>query len=355
MRLGWKIFLPLSLSWLVLTASYLYYFNLLPTHIIKAGSTFRHKNYLKKRIEIIDGHSYDYSNYLTSTKPTERLEVLAGTISHIVDQDDGKKRFKKAVNDLIKVAKMCGAHESVIEKRDDISFFETVKTSMTKNTSAGILIPEGVDTAVGELVDKSMASYGVQDLLVAAGITKTPEISILSDEFLQDVTNTKRKNLAVELLAKLVSDEIKTRKKKNVADANTLSRKLQKTLEAYEKRPLDTIDVITGLIGLSKDIRDAKKRGEKLKLSEEELAFYDALETKDSEVKVLGDEILTKIAREITEKIRESKTIDWPLRESGRAKIMSAVKRVLNKNGYPVPKKDATTQAIMEQAEQLFA
>ena len=133
------------------------------------------------------------------------------------------------------------------------------------------------------------------------------------------------------------------------------SQKLQKTLEAYEKRPVDTVDVITGLIDLSKQIRDAKKRGEKLNLSEDELAFYDALETNDSEVKILGDEILRNIAREITEKIRESKTIDWPLRESGRAKIMASVKRVLNKNGYPIPKKDAVTQAIMKQAEMLFA
>lgn len=297
----------------------------------------------------------DYSKYLTSAKPTERLEVLANTISHIVDQDDGKKRFKKAVNDLVKVAKMCGVHENVISKRDNISFFDTVKASISKNTGAGILISEGVDTAVGELVDKSMTSFGVQDLLVAAGITKTPEISILSDEFLQDVSNTKKKNLVVELLTKLVSDEIKTRGKKNVVDAYSFSQKLQKTLEAYEKRPVDTVDVITGLIDLSKQIRDAKKRGEKLNLSEDELAFYDALETNDSEVKILGDEILRNIAREITEKIRESKTIDWPLRESGRAKIMASVKRVLNKNGYPIPKKDAVTQAIMKQAEMLFA
>ena len=180
---------------------------------------------------------------------------------------------------------MCGAHENVISKRDNISFFDTVKASISKNTGAGILIPEGVDTAVGELVDKSMTSFGVQDLLVAAGITKTPEISILSDEFLQDVSNTKKKNLVVELLTKLVSDEIKIRRKKNVVDAYSLSQKLQKTLEAYEKRPVDTVEVITGLIDLSKQIRDAKKRGEKLNLSEDELAFYDALETNDSEVK----------------------------------------------------------------------
>lgn len=167
--------------------------------------------------------------------------------------------------------------------------------------------------------------------------------------------NSKKKNLAIELLSKLVSDEIKSRRKKNVAHAFTLLEKLQKTLQNYEKRTVDSVTIITELISISKEIRDAKKRGEKLKLTEEELAFYDALEISDSTVKVLGDEVLTSIAKELVEKIRKSKTIDWPLRETGRAKIMASVKRVLNKHGYPLPKKDSTTQTILDQASQMFA
>ena len=152
-----------------------------------------------------------------------------------------------------------------------------------------------------------------------------------------------------------MSDEIKGRRKKNVAHAYTLLEKLQKTIQNYEKRTVDAVTVITELIEISKEIRNAKKRDEKLKLTEQDLAFYDALEVKDTTVKVLGDEILTSISRELVETVRKSKTIDWPLRESGRAKIMASVKRVLNKHGYPVPKKDSTTQAIIDQAAQLFA
>ena len=299
---------------------------------------------------------FDHSNYFTTKKPTERLEILAGVMSHIVDQDDGKKRFKKAANDLMKSAKLCGAHEAVIEKRDDLVFFDTVKTNLAKNTGAGVSYSEEIDLAVGELVDKSMESCGVEDLLKASGIVKTPEISILSDEFLQSVKGSERKNLAVELLSKLISDEIKATGKKNKAKEVELSRKLQATLQEYEKRhELKTVNIIIELINISKDIRDAKKRGEKLKLSEVELAFYDALEVKDTTVKILGDKVLTSIARELVEKVRESKTIDWPLREMGRAKIMASVKRVLNRHGYPTPKKDAATEAIIDQASQLFA
>ena len=310
----------------------------------------------KRKYQIIKDmlSGFDYSKYFTG-KATDQLEMLAGSMSHIVDQEDGKKRFKKSANDLMKSAKLCGAHEDVIFVRNDIIFFDTLQRTLSKNTGAGVTYTEEIDFAVGELVTKSMKSLGVEDLLKASGIVKSPEISILSDEFLQDVKGTKKKNLAIELLSKLVSDEIKDRRKKNVAHAYTLSEKLQKTLQNYEKRSVDAVAVITELIEISKDIRNAKKRGEKLKLSEEELAFYDALEVNDSSVKILGDEVLTSIARELVEKIRDSKTIDWPIRESGRAKIMANVKRVLNKHGYPIPKKDSTTQIILDQASQLFA
>ena len=297
---------------------------------------------------------FEYSKFFTG-KSTEQLEVLAGAMSHIIDQKDGKKRFKKSSNDLMKSAKLCGAHEEIIAVRDEIIFFDTIQQNLSKNTGAGVTYSEEIDLAVGELVTKSMESLGVEDLLKASGIVKSPEISILSDEFLQDVKSSKKKNLAIELLSKLVSDEIKVRRKKNVAHAFTLLEKLQKTLQNYEKRTVDAVTIITELIEISKEIRNAKKRGEKLKLTEEELAFYDALEINDSAVKVLGDNVLTNIAKELVETIRKSKTIDWPLRETGRAKIMASVKRVLNKHGYPVPKKDSTTQTILDQASQLFA
>jgi type I restriction enzyme, R subunit len=318
--------------------------------IEEAVEVFKRKYQLIKDMLI----GFDYSKFF-SGKSTERLEVLAGAMSLIVDQEEGKKRFKQASNDLMKSAKLCGAHEEILAVRDNIVFFDTLQRNLSKNTGIGVSYTEETDVAVGELVTKSMESLGVEDLLKASGIVKTPEISILSDEFLQDVKSTKRKNLAVELLSKLVSDQIKTRRKKNIVHSNSLLEKLQKTIQNYEKRPVDAVDVITELISISKEIRDARKRGEKLKLTEEELAFYDTLDSKDSSVKVLGDEVLTSISKELVEVIQKSKTIDWPLRESGKAKIMSSVKRVLNKHGYPVPKKESATQAILEQASQMFA
>jgi type I restriction enzyme, R subunit len=310
----------------------------------------------KRKFKLINDmlFDFDYSKFF-SGKSTERLEVLAGAMSVIVNLEDGKKRFKHASNNLIKLAKLCGAHEEVLAVRENIIFFDTLQRNLSKNTGIGITYTEETDLAVGNLVTKSMESLGVQDLLKAAGITKNPEISILSDEFLQDVKSTKQKNLAIELLSKLVSDEIKTISKKNILHSNSLLEKLQKTIQNYEKRPIGTVEIITELISISKEIRDSRKRGEKLKLNEEELAFYDALDSKNSSVKVLGDEVLTNISRELVDVIKKNKTIDWPLRESGKAKMMSNVKRILNKHGYPVPKKESTTQIILEQASQMFA
>jgi type I restriction enzyme R subunit len=297
---------------------------------------------------------FDYTNFSTG-KSTEKLEILAGAMSTIVDQEEGKSKFKKSVNNLMRTAKLCGAHDEILSVRDDLVFFDTLQKNFSKNTGVEVIFSEEVDFAVGGLVQKSMQSLGVKDLLKSSGITNTLDISILSDEFLQDVKITKRKNLAIELLMKMVSNEIKQRRGKNIVHADSLLEKLQKTLQNYEKRPLNSVNIITALISISKDIKDAKKRGEKLKLKENELAFYDALEIKDTSVKVLGDEVLVSIARELVEVIRNNTTIDWPLRETGKAKIMASVKRVLNKHGYPISKKDSTTELIMEQATQMFA
>jgi type I restriction enzyme R subunit len=192
----------------------------------------------------------------------------------------------------------------------------------------------------------------VIDLFSAAGI-KRPDVSILSDEFLAEIRGMPQKNLAVELLRKLLAEEIKTRSRKNTVQARTFSELLEKSLRAYHNRAIETVEVIEELIKLAKEIRTAERRGQDLGLTEDEVAFYDALETNDSAVKVLGDETLKQIARELVQEVRASTTIDWKDRENVRAAIRVKIKRILRKYGYPPDKQEKATQTVMEQAETL--
>ena len=199
-----------------------------------------------------------------------------------------------------------------------------------------------------------MASEGVVDIFAAAGLQK-PEISILSDQFLAEVRGMPQRNLAVELLRKLLSGEIRTKRRKNVVQARSFAELLEQTIRRYQNRAIEAAQVIEELIGLAKEMRQANARGEALGLSEEELAFYDALEVNDSAVKVLGEPTLTKIARELVESVRKNVTIDWTLRENVRAQLRVIVKRILRKYGYPPDKQEKATQTVLEQAEVLSA
>jgi type I restriction enzyme R subunit len=192
------------------------------------------------------------------------------------------------------------------------------------------------------------------DIFQAAGLKK-PDISILSDEFLAEVQGMPQRNLAVELLRKLLSGEIRTRRRKNVVQARSFAELLEQTIRRYQNRAIEAAQVIEELIGLAKEMRQANARGEKLGLSDEELAFYDALEVNDSAVKVLGEPTLVKIARELVETVRKNVTIDWTVRENVRAQLRVIVKRILRKYGYPPDKQEKATQTVLEQAEVLSA
>jgi type I restriction enzyme R subunit len=192
----------------------------------------------------------------------------------------------------------------------------------------------------------------VVDIFAMAGLKK-PEISILSDEFLDEVRGMPQKNLAVELLRKLLNGEIKTRSKKNLVQSRSFAEMLEKSVKSYQNRSIETVAVIEELIDLAREMREATKRGENLGLSEEELAFYDALEVNDSAVKVLGDETLKQIARELVESVRKNLTIDWSVKESSRAKLRVIIRRLLRKYGYPPDKQEKATQTVLEQAELL--
>ena len=209
-----------------------------------------------------------------------------------------------------------------------------------------------MDHAVRQIISRAVASEGVIDIFAAAGLEK-PDISILSEKFLAEVRGMPQRNLAVELLQKLLKGEIAARQRKNVVQARSFAEMLERTLRRYQNRAVEAAQVIEELIQLAREMREANARGEKLRLSEDELAFYDALETNDSAVQVLGDATLRDIARELVETVRGNVTIDWTLRENVRANLRRLVKRILRKHGYPPDKQEKATQTVLEQAEVL--
>ena len=209
-----------------------------------------------------------------------------------------------------------------------------------------------LEHAIRQIVSNAIASTEVVDIFAAAGVKK-PDISILSDEFLAEVQKMPQRNLAVELLQKLMNNEIKTRSKKNVVQSRLFSEMLANAVRKYQNRAIEAAQIIEELIGLAKQMRESASRGEKLHLTDDEVAFYDALETNDSAVKVLGDETLRTIARELVETVRKNTTIDWTMRENVRAHLRVLVKRILRKYGYPPDKQEKATITVLEQAEVL--
>ena len=308
---------------------------------------------LLEKFEIVQAmfHGFDYSKFFSGSA-TEKVGVLPAAMEHVLQQKEGKSRYIKSVTDLSKAFALAVPHESALAIRDEVGFFQMVRAGFVKATPTDGKTQEDIDTAIRQLVSRAVVSDQVIDIFAAAGLKK-PNIAILSDEFLAEVKGMPHRNLALELLQKLLKDELKARSKKNVVQSRSFSAMLEQAILQYQNRSLDAAQVITRLIELAKEMREAHKRGEKLKLSEEEVAFYDALETNDSAVKVLGDETLRGIARELVETVRRNTTIDWTLKESVKAKLRVMVKRVLRKHGYPPDKQEKATATVLEQAELL--
>ncbi len=309
---------------------------------------------MQEKFEIVRDmlHGFDYAAFYSGT-PNERLAVLPGGMEHILKQQQGKERFMKGVSDLSKAFCLAVPHEDALALRDDIAFFQAIRAGFAKNTvTTGKGGSDDMDSAIRQLVSRAVASDQVIDIFAAAGLKK-PDISILSDEFLAEIRGLPHRNLALELLQKLLGDEIKTRGKKNVVQARLFSEMLEKAIRAYQNRSLESAQVIEELISLAKEMRDANKRGEDLNMSEDEVAFYDALEVNDSAVKVLGDETLRMIARELVETVKRNTSIDWTLKESVKANLRRLVRRILNKYGYPPDKQAKAVQTVLEQAEAL--
>src|SRR6185436_3503660 len=277
--------------------------------------------------------------------PQDRLSLLPAAQEHILAQDDGKARLLRAVTELSQAFALAVPHAEALRIRDDVGFFQAVRAVLAKNTPGERKTDEELDLAIRQIISKAVVSDEVVDIFAAAGLKK-PDISILSDEFLADIRGMPQRNLAVELLQKLLKDEIRTRGKRNVVQARSFAELLEQSVRKYQNRAIETAQVIEELIQLAKDMRKAGERGEQLGLTDDEVAFYDALEVNDSAVKVLGEPTLKTIARELVSHVRKSVTIDWTLRDTAQAQIRVLVRRILRKYGYPPDKQEKATQTV---------
>ena len=298
-------------------------------------------------------HGFDRSAW-TDGSPAARLQLLPAAMEHVLAQEDGKARCLRAVRELSQAFALAVPHPETIRIRDDVSLFQHVRAALSKRVGPDAKSDEELDHAVRQIVSRAVAPDGVVDIFAAAGLTK-PDVSILSEEFLHEVRGMGRRNLAVELLERLLKGELATRRRKNVVQARSFAEMLEHTIRRYQNRAVEAAQVIEELIGLAREMREANARGERLGLSDDELAFYDALGVNDSAVQVLGDDTLRDIARELVETVRGNVTIDWTLRENVRANLRRLVKRILRKHGYPPDKQEAATRTVLEQAEVLSA
>jgi type I restriction enzyme R subunit len=293
---------------------------------------------------------FDNSLFFTGSA-AERLSVLPSAQEHILALEDGKARFMKAATELSQAFALAATHEKALTIRDHVGFFQAVRSALAKSTGSG-KAPEDYEHAIRQIISKAIVSDKVIDIFAAAGLKK-PDISILSDEFLAEVRDMPQRSLAVELLRKLLNDELKVRQKKNLMQSRLFGDMLEDAVRKYQNRAIATAQVIEELIQLAKDMKAAEARGEDLGLTDEELAFYDALEVNDSAVKVLGDETLRTIARELVETVKRNVTIDWTVKETVQAKLRTIVKRILRKYGYPPDKQEQATKTVLQQAELL--
>lgn len=296
-------------------------------------------------------HGFDWTPWVQGT-PQDRVSLLPAAQEHILAQENGKDRLVGAARELSQAFALSVPHEEALRIRDDVAFFQAVQAVLAKRTPTDTRTDEELDHAVRQIISRAVTQDGVIDIFHAAGLER-PDISILSDEFLAEMRGMPQRNLAVELLQKLLKGELKGRRTRNVVQARSFAEMLEQSLRRYQNRTVEATQVLEELIELARQMREADRRGVDLGLSDDELAFYDALEANDSAVAVLGDETLREIARELVEAVRSNVTIDWTVRENVRAKMRVIVKRVLRRHGYPPDKQEKATKTVLEQAEVL--
>jgi len=309
---------------------------------------------LLEKIEVVRQifHGLDYMRFF-NVGTSERLSLILQTEEFVLAKEHGKDRFIKESTALSKLFALAVPHEDALDLSDEIAFFQSVRARLVKfegdDESDG---KKSYETAIRQIVNQSVASTEVVDIFDAAGVKK-PDISLLSEEFLQDVKEMSHKNLGVELLKKILNDEIRARLKFNITKGKNLLEMLEASIKKYQNNLLTTAEIIEELIAIAREIRSVEGLAEQLKLTKDEFAFYSALEVNDSAVVALGDETLKVIAREIADKVRKNATIDWTMKESARAKLMVIVRRTLNKYGYPPDKQQKAVDTVMKQAEVL--
>ena len=294
-------------------------------------------------------YGFDYSAAAT---PGGLLNLLAGAQEHVLAQENGRERFVQAVVELSKAFALSVPRDEALAIRDEVGFFQAVKAALVKTEAGRERAEEDLDHAIRQIVAGAIAPGEVIDVFSAAGLPK-PDISILSDEFLAEVRELPQRNLAVELLQKLLNDEIKTRSRKNLVQSRSFAEMLEAAVRRYQAKAIEAAQVIEELIALAKELREADRRGEELGLNDDELAFYDALAANESAVEVLGDEALLFMARELVETVRRNATIDWTVKEGVRANLRRMVRRILRKHGYPPDLQEQATTTVLEQAELL--
>ncbi len=312
-------------------------------------------------------HGFDYSGGIIGTSQ-ERLITMASAIEWVLDTqqkdaareitDEGKRRahrrYVDAVLALSKAYALAAASDPAAEIRDELGFFQTIRVALTKGATGGKKSGAERDFAVQQIISRAVISTEIVDILAATGL-KTPDISILSDDFLAELKGLERKNLALEALKKLLNDEIRSRGSRNVVQSKAFSERLEQAMARYHTNAITTVEVLQQLIELAKDLRAARQRGEEEGLSDEEVSFYDALAENQSARDAMGDDKLRVIAQELLNRVKSNVTVDWIHRDSARAKIRVLVKGILKKYGYPPDLQDAAVQTVLQQAEALSA
>ena len=297
-------------------------------------------------------HGFSYKPFFTAPQDL-KMPIMIDAMQHILKQDKGKERYLEQSGLLLKAFALAIPHEDAIKIRDDVGFFQAVRSAIIKTTDGRSQTEiEDMDLAIKQIISKAVISDRVIDIFAAAGLNK-PNISILSDEFLNFAKTMPQKNLAFEALKKLLTDEIRIRQRKNLIQARSFEELLDKAIKAYTNRSIEAAEIIQQLIDLAKKMRDEQLRGIKLNLTEEEIAFYDALADNESAKQVLGDETLHKMARELVETVRKNVRTDWTLRENVQARLRVLVKRLLKKYGYPPDKQQIATDTVLDQAKLL--
>ena len=310
---------------------------------------------LLEKYEIVSDmfHGYDYKKIFKSDT-RNKMKIILESAEFILSQEEGKATYLKYVSELSKAFALSVPDQRALAVQDEVGFFQSVRSAIVKSSGAdgSPRDEEQIDSAIKQIVSNAIVADKVIDIFDAAGLKK-PDISILSEEFLLEVKEIPQKHVAFELLRKLLNDEIKHRARKNLVQSRSFAGLLEEAIRKYKNKAIEVAELINHLIELAKEMNQAAKRGEEKNLTEDELAFYDALEVNDSAVMVLGDENLRIIARELLKTVRNNVTIDWTVRENVKAKLRVMVKRILRKYGYPPDKQEKATKTVLEQAELL--